>query len=207
MHDGQIVVDASGYPIPSTTPSNLGCIQPRWSGSIGTNLSYKGLKLTVLFGGNAGGQFFSETSAIQQFDGQDPLTTYNNRQPYVLPNSVYQTGPETYVTNTTKLVPYNLWVSVAPFINSVNNVIAADFVKLRELSLSYALPAKLFAKSKSISGVSIKAYGSNIWMWTPKSNTYVDPELNASGATNVQGFEFYQLPSLRNFGGGVKIDF
>ena len=160
----------------------------------------------MLFGGNAGGQFFSETSAIQQFDGNDPLTAYNNREPYVIPNTVYLGSDEQYHTNQAKVVPYDLWVGTTPFINSYN-VIAADFVKLREISLTYALPAKMLAKSKYITGVSLKLYGSNLWLWTPKSNTYVDPELTAGGATNLQGFEFYQAPSVRNYGGGFKIDF
>ena len=204
---GQLVVDSgSGYPIPGKKPENLGNVLPKWSGSIGTSFSYKGLKLTILFGGNAGGQFYSSTSSIQQFDGNDPITAVNNRQPYVLPNTVYLGSDGQYHQNQAKIVPYDLWVNVTPFINSYN-VIAADFVKLRELSVTYSIPTKLLSKSKYITAISVKAFGSNLWIWTPKSNGYVDPELNAAGATNNQGFELYQLPSARNYGGGVTIDF
>lgn len=203
---GQIVVDSGvGVPKQSTKPQVLGNYQPKWMGSIGTSLSYKGLKITVLFDGREGGQFYSQTAGIQQFDGNDIATAYNNRLPFVAPNSVYMGSDGQYHPNTTKTGAYNYWYAVSSIPSY--QIIAASFVKLREISLSYTIPAKLLANTKAIKGITLKAFASNVWLWTPKSNTFSDPEVSSSGTGPVQGYEFYNLPSLRSFGGGFTIDF
>ncbi len=206
---GHVVVDSSsGLPLPTPKAQILGNNQPDWLGSIGTSFSYKGFKISVLIDGRAGGQVWSNTASLQQFLGNDPLTTYNDRQPFVVPNSVYMNSAGDYVASTTKVAPINYWAFT---INNLQfpqyQLIDASFVKLREISISYTFPAKLLAKTKYITGLSIKAFGSNLAMWVPKANTYIDPEINANGAGNVQGFEFVNIPSVRSMGGGVTIDF
>lgn len=204
---GHTVVDsASGMPI-LDKPKVLGNFSPKWLGSIGTTLSWKGLKFTILFDGRVGGQFYSATASLQQFLGTDPITTYNDRQPFVVPNSVYQAEDGSYHTNTTKVIPMNYWSNFVSANVPAYQLVSATFCKLREISLSYSLPAKTLQKTKYITGIEIKVYGSNLALWVPKSNTYGDPEINASGASNVQGFEYYNMPSLRNVGAGLKVDF
>jgi TonB-linked SusC/RagA family outer membrane protein len=205
---GQVVVDSSnGLPLAATKPAILGSYQPNWLGSIGTSFSYKGLRIAILFDGRDGGQFYSQTAGLQYFLGNDIATAYNNRVPFVVPNSVYLNSEGQYATNTTKTGAYNYWYTVSENMASFE-MVTATFVKLREVSITYSLPAKVLAKTKSITGVSIKAFASNVWIWTPKSNTFADPEVSTNGsASPVQGYEFYNLPSLRNFGGGFTVDF
>ena len=203
---GQTVVDSGvGLPLQSTKPEVLGNYQPNWIGSIGTSFSYKGFKFNILFGGNEGGQFYSNSENLQLFDGHDIKTAYNNREPFVTPNSVYLGSDGQYHTNTTKVGAFNYWyaASTIPSYSIMN----ASFCKLRELSVAYSLPSKILAKQKAIKAVSIKAFASNLWIWTPKSNSIADPEVSSSGTGPVQGYEFYNIPSTRNFGGGFNIDF
>jgi len=204
--NGHVVVNpATGIPLQSPTPGVLGNYQPTWLGSIGTTISWKGLTLNVLFGGQNGGQFYSNTAELQYFLGSDVATAYNNRVPFVVPNSVYLGSDNQYHANTTKVAPFNYWYEVSSIPSY--EMITASFIKLREISLTYALPAKVFSKAKYITGVSVKAYGSNLWLWTPKSNTFADPELSSGGASNLTGYEFYVLPSVRNYGGGATVTF
>jgi len=203
---GQTVVDSGvGLPKQSTKPEVLGTYQPNWLGSIGTSFSYKGLKVSILFDGRDGGQFYSNTAELQLFDGHDISTAYNNRNPFVAPNSVYMGSDGQYHANTTKVGAFNYWYAASTIPSYA--IINASFVKLREVSISYSIPAKVLAKSKAIKGVTVKAFASNVWLWTPKSNTFADPEVSSSGTGPVQGYEFYNIPSLRNFGGGFTIDF
>jgi TonB-linked SusC/RagA family outer membrane protein len=205
---GQIVVDSGvGVPKQATSPSVLGSYQPTWLGSIGTSFSYKGLKLTILFDGRDGGQFYSATEGLQQFLGNDIATAYNNREPFIAPNSVYigTGGNAGYHANETKTGAYNYWYAVSTI--PTYQIITSSFVKLREISLTYSFPKKLLEKSKAIKAVSVKAFASNVWLWTPKSNTVGDPEVSSSGTGPVQGYEYYNIPSLRNFGGGFTVEF
>ena len=66
----------------------------------------------------------------------------------------------------------------------------ADFIKLRELSLSYQLPAM---KSIGIQSATIAVYSRNIVLWT-KAGIGIDPEtaFQASSGVNKSGIQFKQ---------------
>jgi hypothetical protein len=78
------------------------------------------------------------------------------------------------------------------------SMVDATFVKLRELTLSYDVPASL-AERLRLSGIQVSLIGRNLWLWTPDSNQHIDPETSTE-ASNVQGFEYGQMPSARSFG-------
>jgi len=105
--NGHAVVDAkTGLPIATTKPVYKGSYQPDFIASWGTNLSYKGLTLHLLFTTKQGGQFYSQNKMNLDFNGTSSETITNNRNPYVWKNSVNQVGTtNTYVTNTTKFSP------------------------------------------------------------------------------------------------------
>ena len=81
-----------------------------------------------------------------------------------------------------------------------NYVAAVDagFIKLREVTLAYDIPATLTERA-GISGLSIALIGRNLWLKTPDENPHIDPE-TSSEANNVQGFEYGQTPPARSFG-------
>ena len=77
-----------------------------------------------------------------------------------------------------------------------------DFTKLRELSLSYQLPGKLW-KFKT---ASFTAAGRNLLVITNYSG--YDPETNAAGQDNaVRGFDFVEVPLPRSFSFTVNLGF
>ena len=75
-------------------------------------------------------------------------------------------------------------------------------VRLREMSLSYMLPAKWFGEKLNIS---LSLTGHNLLMFYKKAP--FDPELTANTGTYYQGFDYFMPPSLRSFGFGVKVNF
>ena len=203
--EGRVVVDrATG--LPRTDPVNryFGTYLPDYLASLGANVAYKGLSLNVLFDTKQGGQFYSRTSSTQAFVGTSPVTTTNNRQPFVYPNSVFENADGSFAPNTdVTLDPYSFYPGqysdIAEF-----NLVDGSFVKFREASLNYTLPAKLFGNAP-IRGITVGIFGNNLFLWTPKENTYIDPEINSQGASNVQGFDFGANPSLRNFGASLRL--
>jgi TonB-dependent starch-binding outer membrane protein SusC len=69
-----------------------------------------------------------------------------------------------------------------------------DFTKLRELSLTYNLPAKFW----KFRNASITISGRNLFAITPYSG--YDPEINTAGQDNiVRGFDFVEVPLPRAF--------
>ena len=76
-----------------------------------------------------------------------------------------------------------------------------DYVKLRELSLSYNLGKVAFANN-----ISINFSGRNLISWD-KYNGY-DPEVNSGGqSTILRGIDFGATPIPRTFSFGIKADF
>ncbi len=207
------VVDAaSGLPVPTAKPQLRGTFQPKFQASWGTDLSYKGLKLHVLFTTKQGGLFYSQNKELMDFVGSAPETVTNNRNPYVWQNSVNNIAPAgaapIYVTNTTKFIPYNYWVTQVGQNNlGAQNLVNASYIRLQEASLGYKIPQKYYSKTP-FGGLEAGIFGNNLILWTAKSNKYDDPEEGSAGATqNGQGFNFSATPSLRNYGAYIKVTF
>lgn len=202
---GRVIVDTTtGNPQLGTNTVYKGTYQPRFSASWGTNLRYKGFQLNILFQTKQGGVFFSRTKDIMDFTGTAKET--ENRDPYIFPNSVIidPNGSGKYIPNTTvKTEPYDYYVNIIP---AGQHVVDASYVKLQEISLSYAIPEKWLKHSK-FGGAQIGVFGNNLFIWTAEENKYSDPEMNSGGASNLQGFDFTSRPSLRNYGINLKVNF
>jgi TonB-linked SusC/RagA family outer membrane protein len=201
--NGNVVVDpASGQPITTTNPVYLGSYQPDFLASWGTDLSYKGITLHVLFNTRQGGVFYSNTKSIMDFVGASLET--EDREPRVWEGSVYDVGDGTYATNTTEFSPYDYYTG--GFQPDAQHIIDASYTKLREASIGYTLPTKWLTKTP-FGSASVSLFGNNLVIWTPDENQYADPEVNSSGASNVQGFEFNANPSQRNYGIDLRVTF
>ena len=77
----------------------------------------------------------------------------------------------------------------------------ADWVRLRELTLSYEIPLR----KKFLSSAEVYFTGRNLWLRTPYSG--IDPETNLQGAVNAQGFDYYNMPGTKTYTIGVKLSF
>ena len=207
--NGHPVVDAAtGLPIATAKPVYRGSYQPDFIASWGTQVTYKGLKLHALFTTKQGGEFFSRNKLDMDFNGTSQESTVNNRNPFVLPNSVNQIGTtNNYVTNKTAMLPYDYYTNVEGNNLPAQGLVNASYVKLSELSLSYTIPQKYY-KRTPFGTLEAGLFGNNLLLWTAPSNKYDDPSETSAGATsNGQGFNYTARPSLRNYGAFVKVTF
>jgi TonB-linked SusC/RagA family outer membrane protein len=198
-----IVSQTTGLPIPTTTGQYLGSYNPNYQASFGTSIKYKGLNVSVLFDVKHGGVLYSNTKSITDFVGTS-AETGGPRFGQPFPNSVYLDGAGKSVVNTT--VPYSVYDYFVDVIPDGMNVVDASYIKMRSASISYTLN-KAQLKSLPFGTLTIGLFGNNLFLWTPKSNAYVDPEVNSSGAGNEQGFDFATNPSVRNYGINLKVSF
>jgi hypothetical protein len=84
------------------------------------------------------------------------------------------------------------------------SIYETSFIKLREISISYALPDKVI-KSLKIQNLSITAYCRNILLWTTLPN--FDPEAS-QGQGNMQGgMDYMSLPQTTSIGLGLNVTF
>jgi len=215
--NGNVIVNAQGLPTFKDTKEIIGSSQNKFRIGGGTSLSYKGFKLRASFDYRNGGQMYSRTSEIAYFTGNAQQTTFNDRQPFIIPNSVQAVVDVNGVTH----YPENT-VAIAGFSNTMNlyynqsynagiggayALIDKTFFKLREVSLSYSLPKSLLART-FINSVDIALVGNNLLLWTPNSNLFVDPEMTTFGNDMAADFGDYgATPSTRSFGFNVKLGF
>lgn len=200
-----VVSQATGQPIPTSTAQYLGSYEPKYQASFGTNIKYKGFALNVLFDVKHGGVLFSDTKSLVDFVGTG-IETGGPRFGQPFPNSVYLDANGRSVPNTN--VPYSVYNYFTSVINNTPGmfIVDASYVKMRSASISYTFN-KTQLRSLPFGALTIGIYGNNLFLWTPKSNAYVDPEVNSSGAGNEQGFDFAGTPSVRNYGINLKVSF
>ena len=215
---GRIVVGASGQPLLTDEVQDTGKnVNADWTGGITTALTWKGLTLSAALDIRKGGYMFSRTKNLMQFTGNGEFTTYNDRRPFVIPNSVVGAydadGNLTIVgENTTPIYlddsSYQNWYNNYGYnLGGESYLLDRSFVKLRNVTLSYQLPRQLVRKLQ-LSDITLSVFANNLFTWTHKSNTFIDPEASADG-NDLRGMfgELYSNPSCRVFGFNVGLKF
>ena len=206
---GQIIVDKNGLPQNTDEMVKIGSINYDYMMGIGNSLRYKDFTLSFDFDIRQGGLMFSRTHDITYFTGNAIQTAYNNRNPFVVPNSVIDNGDGTYSENNIPLYGttlYNYWNNGADAMGS-GSLISKSYVKLRQVIFGWDLPKAWIAKT-FLTGVHLSVFGNNLLMWTPSGNTFVDPEASSFGNDLTGNFgEYSSNPSSRKFGFNVNVKF
>ncbi|CAM4195771.1 TonB-linked outer membrane protein, SusC/RagA family [Pedobacter westerhofensis] len=213
---GHIIVDATtGRPVVAPANGIYGSMQRDFSMGLTNSFTYKSFTLGATLDWQKGGVFYSGTADLLNFVGADEKTTYNDRRPFIVPNSVVAVtaanGSVSYVENTTRITEGNIDDYYYPTTNKAvaynNRILSKSFLKLREVTLSYALPTSL-AKRISAQRVAVSVYGRNLVTWLPASNQTIDPEVSNFGNDLRSEFgEFRTAPPVRFFGASLKVTF
>jgi TonB-linked SusC/RagA family outer membrane protein len=229
--DGKhIVVSASsGLPLVNTTPLDKYNLQNGYYGSglynytmgLTNTFTYKEWSLNFNLDFRYGGVMYSNTADLSLFVGNSKATTYNDRKPFIIPNSVNRSGPASqpvYTPNSTYIGGnlggwqadqyYSYWYTSTDKAQIYKyQIFDRSFLKLRDINLSYNLPARITSKIGMSSG-SLGVYGRNFLLWTPRANIYVDPESTNYGndLTGLLG-EFGTAPLSKSYGFVLKLAF
>ena len=207
--EGHIVVNNKGIPLQTDDIEKVGSMNYKYQMGIGNTFRYKGVSLGIDFDIRKGGLLYSRTADISYFTGNAMQTAYNDRNPFIIPNSVQSDGNGGYVENTTPLDPtqiYNFWNN-GGFLSDESFLVDKSYVKLRSVVLSWELPKK-WLSGTPLQGVKVSFFGNNLFLWTPSSNTFIDPELTSFGNDLSGNYgEYSANPSSRKFGFNVNVKF
>jgi hypothetical protein len=215
--DGKVVVNAqTGVPNVADEKGFFGNADYDYMAGLTNSFSFKGFQLSASLDYRKGGIMYTGTGDLLQFTGNAWVTTYNDRRPFIIPNSVVQTGVDAqnkpiYAENTTPILESTYdayWYHTTNKAMAYNNrFIDRSFMKLRDITLSYSLPQSIASKIKATKLI-VSVYGSNFLLWTPKSNTYLDPEASNLGNDLVSQFgEFRTAPTQHILGVSLKASF
>lgn len=113
---------------------------------------------------------------------------------YFIPG-VVQLPDGTYIENLgdNNPIPFLPYIVSYPWQFASPSLFAADFVKLRELSLSYQMPNSVLQKLGNIRDLSLSLYTRNVVLWT-KAKIAIDPEraFQAEASSGNRGTQFKQ---------------
>ncbi|MBL0032323.1 MAG: TonB-dependent receptor [Bacteroidetes bacterium] len=209
--NGNHIIDGGAY-ARTAKVQPLGSVLPNFTGGVSTWFEYKGFRLFGLIDFQDGGKLFSMTNMWGKYSGTLKETAEGGiRENGLILEGVEQTGVDASgnpisdgTPNTTSIAAIDHFFLDGGYVITAADVYDASFIKFRELSLTYALPKKLFLKS-SIQGVSVSLVGRNLAI-LHKNVPNIDPE-SAVSTSNVQGLEGAQLPTERTYGVTLNVRF
>ena len=170
-------LDASGQPTGTVLRKVIGNPNPKFTGSIVNEVSYKKWSFRAQIDAVQGVDVFNADFRTRQGVGNGTVAEQEQRGLI----------PRGYVTGVYAIEEWR-----------INK---GDFIKLRELSLSYNI-----GKFKFVNNLTVNFSGRNLISWD-SYNGY-DPEVNAGGqSTLLRGIDFGSTPIPRTFSFGIKADF
>lgn len=163
----------------------FGTWESPWKGGFGTNLSYKGVSMSVLFSWQQGAskvdnlQYFLENPVGFLAGGYNQSSTLNFWQK---PGDIAQTPSPLYGMNFSSQIIHD-----------------ASFLRLREVSLAYDFDRLLLERTNIFSKARFFVQGNNLFIWTKWRGR--DPE---AGVLNINLSEY---PNPRAITAGIQLTF
>jgi TonB-linked SusC/RagA family outer membrane protein len=204
-----------GYPIPASATSKIGSVQPDWTMGITNTLTVKGFSLSFLIDIKHGGQMWNGTLGALDFFGTSGETADRDKD-YVWKGVMGHVDPTTgkvVVTggqNTQKVKldeNWRWWDGYGSGFTGPSSPYVQDagWVRLRTITLSYDFKKAVLKNVNWIKHLDFYVTGYNLWLSTPY--TGIDPETSLLGASNAQGFDYFNMPGTKSYTFGLKVGF
>ncbi len=223
--NGEILFTKSGD-TQRGTKEYLGNYNPDWMGSMFNQFEYGPFSFSFLLDVRYGGVFYSRTNYNLNIRGLSEVTllggTDANGNPTprenILPDGMILEDGEYRKLTKEDLIASGLssggltgqqyWENVMDAEIPDAVIYDATYLKLRELSVSYALPESLLSKI-AVRSARIGVVMRNIAVWTEVPNvdaeTFSNAQDGAAGA--IPGFDGGGIPSLRNIAFNLNLKF
>ena len=192
-NNGMVEIDPSGA---LTTEDNLpdiklGSVFPKANLAWNNRFEWRGISLSALFTARIGGIAYSATQAAMDQYGVSERSAQARDNGGVLLNGRTLVDAQTYyslIGNSSGLPQYYTY--------------SATNVRLQEASVGYTIPRKWLG---GVCDINVSVVGRNLWMIYCRAP--FDPEAVANTGNYYQGIDNFMLPSTRNIGVNVKINF
>ena len=208
--NGNIIVGANGRA--KRESRVLGNVNPDWIAGLNMDFSWKNLSFGFLLDFRKGGDVFS----VSQMFG-----TYTGIYEYTAANGVRENGvvfgkdiltDRTFVkadgtVNDIVVAPTSAFADF--YSNRSFCVFDGSYLKLKDLYITYTIPASRFTKSSLVKAFNVSLVGSNVAiLWLHESNiARVDPESSLTSGNDGVGLESNSYMPTRSIGLKVGITF
>lgn len=197
------VVDDNGWYVVDPVPGIIGDPNPDYRLVAINTLTYRGVSFRMQWDYTRGGDIFSTTINTLLGRGLSKDTDFDRYLPLIVPGSDGNGN-----INNIQTTPVNLYFENYQAGASEYAVYDATNIRLREISLSYSLPARTL-ENTPFGGISFTLSGQNLFYHVPNIPRYTnfDPETSSLGVSSGRGIELLTAPSSKRFGGSIRITF
>ena len=198
---GRIIVDGQG----GYVRGGFGVIadpNPEFQANWINNISWKGLSFGFQWQYIHGGQLYSSTVGALLARGNTVDSDFDRSVPIILPNGANSDGSpndkQVYVGDE----------AFATFFTDEGAILDGTVLRLRQISLAYALPQSLL-KNTPFGRLGITFSGENLWYNAPNipKGMNFDPEVISTGVGNGRGLDFRTAPTARKYGVSINATF
>jgi hypothetical protein len=211
---GQILISTTtGLPLRDDNFITVGDRQPDFNVSLINKITYKEWALSFNLDFRKGGDVFNGTEFFLYTTGYSKRTL--NRETPVVLDGVLLDGLENTATPTRNTIAITPFQNSDFYYSTVATATEEDFIenvnwmRLRDLTLSYTLPKRMFGKVKFIKSATVFFTGTDLFMIT--NYTGADPSVNANTASNRgyggAGIDFGSLSTPRGLNLGCTLKF
>jgi TonB-linked SusC/RagA family outer membrane protein len=200
--NGNKVVSATGQYLATGENVELGDPNPEWTSALINNFSYKGFTLSFMLEKRYGGMIFSTTAFSLVGRGVTSDTDHDRSLTMILPGVKQDGTPNDIMVTSSNYFFDNF------FFTDEAGMFDGSTIRLREVSLSYALPRNLMSRTP-FKGASLTVSGTNLWFnaYNMPKHVNFDTDVLSLGVGNGLGFDYLTGPSSRRFGATLNLTF
>jgi TonB-linked SusC/RagA family outer membrane protein len=206
--NGDVLLTSAGRLIGTPTDTLFGSALPKWTGGWNNTFRYKGLNLLVHFDYKAGGKFISGSAlnALRQGHSKASLVGRRPGENGVVFPGVYRDGPNAGKPNTSAVFGKDFYTDYRGQQIADPFVYKSDYIKLRNITLSYDFTAFIGSQVKFVKGLMLSLSCRNVAI-IKKYVPDIDPEQVASTSDLRAGYEAVALPTTRTWGANINVKF
>jgi len=207
---GNLVYDANGQPMRTSVYEILGNGVADLTGGLNNSISWKRIRLDALIDFKFGGDIYSGTNVRLTQWGLHKQTL-DGREGGFIVKGVTQTGTDANGAPIYEPIEKELnneyfrsyWSNLGERAQE-NFIYDGSFIKLRQISVEYSLPAKILTKTP-FTNLAVSFVGRNI-ACLYKNIDNVDPEYGYTDSA-AQGLDYFGLPTTRTYGFNLRVTF
>ncbi|MEI6489526.1 MAG: SusC/RagA family TonB-linked outer membrane protein [Bacteroidota bacterium] len=197
--NGDLLLDADGYPQLSSEASVVGNPYPKWLMNINNTFTYKNLTFSFLWDIRHGGDIWNGTEQSLNTKGKSAASADRNQTYDVA--GVYDAGtPSAGQAHTTKLSAYDYFTYYKGQNGADESAVQdGSWIRLRSVGISYRLDLTKGGEKKMLfKYVELGVSARNLYLKT--KYTGVDPETSLTGAgSNIKGFDYFNNPGTKSY--------
>ena len=191
--NGNVLIDDDGNvtAVDNAGDIKLGSVLPKANLAWNNSFTYKGINAGFLVTARLGGIVYSATQAYLDLYGVSETSAAARDAGGVWVNDRSQVNPQSFysvVASQSGLPTYYTY--------------SATNVRLQEAHIGYTIPRRWLG---NVCDINVSLVGRNLWMIYCKAP--FDPEAVATTNNYYQGIDYFMMPSTRNIGFNVKINF